>query len=62
MRKYVIFSLLAILLSFIPESVMAQSKREAIVSGIVKDSLTNEGDVKNAQSQTMQMNSIFMGN
>ena len=45
MRKYVIFSLLAVLLSFIPESVMAQSKREAIVSGIVKDSLTNEGEL-----------------
>lgn len=45
MKKYVIFSLLAVLLSFIPDSVMAQSKREAIISGIVKDSLTNEGEL-----------------
>lgn len=40
MKKYVIFSLLAVLLSFIPESVMAQSKREAIISGIIKKPAT----------------------
>lgn len=45
MKKFFILSMLALVLALIPESVMAQHNKEAVISGVVKDSLTNEGEL-----------------